>query len=45
MVLYEFRVVVSVDEEHEKVCVVGDCPELGDWNPADCLELFSFPNE
>jgi hypothetical protein len=42
---YEFRVNVTLDEEDEKICVVGDCPELGDWNPEHGVELVPAVSE
>ena len=42
---YEFRVIVTLDEEDERICVIGDSPELGDWNPEFGIELHPNPTE
>ena len=33
-----FHVVLET-EANETVCVVGDCPELGNWNPYKARQL------
>jgi hypothetical protein len=44
-VALKFRLYCTATRMGEIVKVTGDCPELGNWNPANALTLHTSPTD